>query len=163
MKEPTMSHHRLFRPLIVAGLAALVITGLAEAIVGPEYHFAIFGVVNGVQVARLNVVLSPPPDTDLPCSVTLAFIDSQDRLLGGPDTFPVRGGEAVHTDFTGDSNGRVGDRLPIRATVMVHDSESLPGCAGKTVLASVEVIDRLTHATHVILTNPVKVEPPAVR
>jgi len=66
MKEPTMSHHRLFRPLIVAGLAALVITGLAEAIVGPEYHFAIFGVVNGVQVARLNVVLSPPPDTDLP-------------------------------------------------------------------------------------------------
>lgn len=158
-----MSRHRLFRPLIVAGLAALVITGLAEAIIGPEYHFAIVGVVNGVQGARLNVVLSPPTDTDLPCPVALAFIDSQGRLLGGPDTFPVRGGEAVHTDFTGDSNSRVGDRLPIRATVMIQDPENSPGCAGKTALASVELIDRLTHATHVILTNPVKVEPPAVR
>jgi hypothetical protein len=162
MKEPTMSHHRLFLPLIVAGLAALVITGLAEAIVGPEYHFAIFGVVNGVQVARLNVVLQPPPDGDLPCLVTLAFMDSQSRLLGGPDTFLVRGGEAVHTDFIGDPNARVGDRLQIRATVMVQDPENSL-CAGKTAIASVEVIDRLTHATHVILTNPVKVEPPAVR
>ena len=158
-----MSHHRLFRPLIVAGLAALTITGLAEAIVGPEYHFAIFGVVNGIQVARLNVVLQPPPDDSLPCPVTLAFIDSRGRLLGGPDTFPVRGGEAVHTDFSGDSNSRVGDRLPIRATVMIQDPENFPGCAGKTALASVEVIDRLTRATHVILTNPVKVEPPAGR
>src|SRR4030095_1587834 len=107
MKEPTMSHHRLFRPLIVAGLAALVITGLAAAIVGPEYHFAMCGVVNGVQVARLNVVLTPPPDTALPCPVTLAFIDSQGRLLGGPDTFLVLGGEAVDTGFHRGPDARV--------------------------------------------------------
>jgi hypothetical protein len=156
MKEPTMSRPRLFRPVIVAGLAALVITGLAEAIVGPEYHFAIFGVVNGVQVARLNVVLSPPPDTDLPCSVTLAFIDSNGIPVASPEPHLLRGGAAAHTDFFGDPNTRVGDRLQIRAQVTVGD------CAG-AVLASVEVIDRLTHATHGILTNPVKVEPPAVR
>src|SRR4030095_3116963 len=153
MKEPTMSHHRMFRLPTVAGLAALVITGLAEAIIGPEYHFAIFGVVNGVQVARLNVVLQPPPDGDLPCLVTLAFMDSQSRLLGGPATLLGRGGGAGHTGLTRDSNSRAGDRLQIRATVMVQDPENSPGCAGKTALASVEVIDRRTHDTHVILTN----------
>jgi hypothetical protein len=150
-----MSHHRR-NALIVAGLAVLVLASAAEAII--IYDFPILGVVNGVQTARLTAVLQPPPDGDLPCPVTLAFIDSQGRLLGGPDTFPVQGGAAVHTAFIGDP--RVGDRLQIRAQVTVGDPDEFPGCLGKTALASVEVVDRLTRATHIILTNPVSVEIP---
>lgn len=147
-----MSHLRLPKPLIVAGLAVLALAGAAEAII--IYDFPIFGVVNGAQTARINAVLQPPPDPDLPCPVSLAFFDSQGNQLGGPDTFQLRGGTAVHADFIGDPSIRILERLEIRAQVMIGDPGIFPGCAGG-VLTSVEVVDRLTRATHFILTNPV--------
>jgi hypothetical protein len=152
-----MSHHRGPKSLIVAGLliAGLAFAGAAEAII--IYDFPIFGVVNGVQTARINAVLQSPPDGDLPCPVTVVLIDSQGNQLGGPDTFQLRGGAAVHSDFIGDPGIRPGERLQIRARVTIADPNQFPGCTAG-VLASVEVIDRLTRATHTILANPVTTE-----
>lgn len=152
-----MSHHRGPKSLIVLGLlvAGLVCVGVAEALI--IYDFPIFGVVNGVQTARINAVLNNPPEPDLPCPVTLVFIDSQGNQLGGPDTFQLRGGAAVHADFVIDPNSRTGERLQIRARVTIGDPNIFPGCTAG-VLASVEVIDRLTRATHTILANPVTTE-----
>jgi hypothetical protein len=153
-----MSHHRL--PLIAAGLlvAMLAVIGTAEAII--IYDFPIFGVVNGTQVARLNAALTPPPEGDLPCPGTLAFIDSQGKLVGDPDEFQLRGGAAAHKDFIGDPGLRIGDRLQIRAQVTYGDPNEFPGCAG-AALTSVEVVDKLTRATHFIMTNPTRSEVPA--
>ena len=105
------------------------------------------------------MVLTPPPDNDFPCPVTLAFIDSNGTPIS-PEPHLVRGGAAVHTDFIGNPDARVGDRLQIRAQVTVGDPNEFIGCAGKTLVASVEVVDRLTRATHIILTNPSLVETP---
>jgi hypothetical protein len=147
-----MSNHGLSKQLIVTGLAVLAFTSVAEAII--IYDFPIFGVVNGVQTARVNAVLQPPPDQDLSCPVTLGFIDSQGRSVGDPQMFQLRGGAAVGVDFIGNPDARVGQRLQIRARVAYGDPNEFPGCAAG-VLTSVEVVDRLTGATHVILTNPV--------
>lgn len=141
--------------LIVAALAALTGASSAQAII--IYDFPIFGVVNGAQTARLNAVLQPPPDSDLPCPASLAFIDSQGKVIGDPDDFQLRGGVAVHADFIGEPNTRIGTRLEIRAQVTVGDPDQFPGCAAG-VLTSVEVIDRLTNVTHYIVTNPVQTE-----
>src|SRR5215470_3608241 len=122
-----MSNHRLYKQLIVAGLAVLVFTSVAEALVICG-SFPIFGVVNGLQTARLNAVLNPPPDTDLPCPATLGFIDSQGRAIGNPDIFQLRGGAAVGVNFIGDPNIRVGERLQIRAVVTYSDPNEFPGC-----------------------------------
>ena len=145
-------HRKVF---IVAALAALTGASSAQAII--IYDFPIFGVVNGAQTARLNAVLSPLPDQDLPCPASLAFVDSQGKGVGNPDDFQLRGGAAVHADFIGDPGLRVGTRLEIRAQVAVGDPDDFPGCANG-VLTSVEVIDRLTNVTHYIVTNPVKTE-----
>ncbi len=155
-----MNHPRLPKPLIVAGLAVLALVSVAEAII--IYDFPIFGVVNGAQTARINAVLTPPPEGDMTCPVTLAFIDSQGNQVGDPQIFQLRGGAAVHTDFIGNPDARALERLEIRAQVMYGDPNEFPGCA-RGVLASVEVFDKLTRATHVILTNPVRVETPAAR
>ena len=152
-----MSHHRL--PLIAAGLlvAVLAVIGTAEAII--IYDFPIFGVVNGAQVARLNAVLQPPPDSDLPCPVILAFIDSNGIPIS-PEPHLLQGGRAAHTDFIGNPDPRGGDRQKIRAQVTIGDPDDFPGCAGG-VLTSVEVVDKLTRATHFIMTNPTRSEVPA--
>jgi hypothetical protein len=86
--------------------------------------------------------------------VSLAFFDSQGVQLGGPDTFELGAGVAAQANFIGDPGIRVGQRVAIRAQITIGDPNQFPGCAGG-VLASVEVIDRLTRATHLILTNPV--------
>ncbi len=152
-----MNHPRLPKPLIVAGLAVLALAGAAEAII--IYDFPIFGVANGTQTARINVVLTqPPPDQD--CPVALTFIDSQGNQIGDPGLFRLRGGAAVHTDFVGDPQIRALERLEIRAQVTLGNPDEFPGCA-VGVLASVEVFDKLTRATHIILTNLVRVETPA--
>jgi hypothetical protein len=59
----------------------------------------------------------------------------------------------VALNFTGDANQRVGERISLRAAVTVSDPPEFPSCAAG-VLISIEIIDRLTHATQVILTNP---------
>jgi len=83
----------------------------------------------------------------------LGFIHSQGRSIGDPTIFQLRGSASVALDFTGDANQRVGERISLRAAVTVSDPTEFPSCAAG-VLTSVEIIDRLTHATHVILTNP---------
>ena len=138
--------------LVVASLALLALAGAAEAII--IYDFPIFGLVNGAQTARINAVLSQPPEPDAPCPVTLTFIDAQGNQIGDPGLFELRAGAAVQSDFIGDPNQRVGQRLAIRAQVTIGDPNTFLACAGG-VLASVEVIDRLTRATHLILTTPV--------
>jgi len=149
-----MMHRPLRRLLNVAGflVAVLAFASAAQAII--IYDFPIFGIVNGTQTARINAVLSQPPEPDMFCPVTLMFIDSAGNQLGGPDTFQLRDGAAVHADFIGDPGIRPLDRIQIRAQVTIGDPGLFPGCAGG-VLASVEVIDRVTRATHVIVTNPV--------
>jgi hypothetical protein len=149
-----MTHRRLRRSLSVAGplIALLALASAARAII--IYDFPIFGIVNGTQTARINAVLQQPPDGDMPCPVALTFIDSAGNQLGGPDTFQLRDGTAVHADFIGDPGIRALDRIQLRAQVTIGDLNTFPGCVGG-VLASVEVIDRLTRATHVIVTNPV--------
>jgi hypothetical protein len=74
-----MNHIRRRKLFIVAVLAALTGAGSAQAII--IYDFPIFGVVNGAQTARLNAVLNSPPDSDLPCPIRLAFIDSQGKVM----------------------------------------------------------------------------------
>jgi hypothetical protein len=86
--------------------------------------------------------------------VTLAFVDSQGNQLGGPDTFELQRGVAVHSDFIGDPNTLILRRVQLRAQVTIGDPGLFPSCAGG-VLTSVEVVDRITRATHVILTAPV--------
>jgi hypothetical protein len=136
----------------VASLALLALAGAAEAII--IYDFPIFGLVNGAQTARINAVLSQPPEPDAPCPVTLTFIDGQGNQIGDPGLFELRGGAAVQSDFIGDPNQRLGQRLAIRVEMTIGDPGIFPGCAGG-VLTSVEIIDRLTRATHLILTTPV--------
>jgi hypothetical protein len=138
--------------LVVASLALLALAGAAEAII--IYDFPIFGLVNGAQTARINAVLSQPPEPDALCPVTLTFIDARGNQIGDPGLFELRAGAAVQSDFIGDPNQRVGQRLAIRAQVTIGDPNTFLACAGG-VLASVEVIDRLTRATHLILTTPV--------
>jgi hypothetical protein len=154
-----MSHHQLPRLIVaVAWMAALLIPASgAEADV--IQAFPIFGVLNGVETARLNAVLTSL-DGELPCPVTLAFIDSQGSMVGNPSDFELRGGVAVRTDFVGNPNIRLHERLEIRAQVTSGNPDVFPGCRAG-VLASVEVFDKGTLATSIILTNPVRVEPPA--
>src|SRR5262245_12661314 len=101
-RELPMTHRRLRRSLSVAGplIALLALASAARAII--IYDFPIFGIVNGTQTARINAVLQQPPDGDMPCPVALTFIDSAGNQLGGPDTFQLRDGTAVHADFIGD-------------------------------------------------------------
>jgi hypothetical protein len=148
-----MTRHPRALSFTVVGLVIgmLALAGLAEAII--IYDFPIFGVVNGAQTARINAVLQAPPDPDLPCPVTLTFLDSQGNQIGDPGLFELRGGRSVTADFIGDPNQHLGQRLAIRAEISIGDPGISPGCAGG-VLTSVEVIDRLTRATHFILTSP---------
>jgi len=148
-----MSNNRLSALLIVPGLVVLVMAGAAEAIETNNW-FPLFGVVNGVQGARINAVLAKPPESDLPCPVSLVFIDSEGHSIGNPDIFQLRGGAAVGVNFIGNPDVPVGERLEIRAQVTIADLNQFPGCADG-VLTSVEVVDRRTRSTRIILTNPV--------
>src|SRR5262245_18652894 len=108
-----MSRHAFCKHLSVAGLAVFLFTKVAEA--DTINYFPMFSIVNGLQTARINAVQVEPPDPDLPCPVSLVFIDSQGRAIGDPNDFQLRGGAAVSVDFIGDPNARAGGRLPIRA------------------------------------------------
>jgi hypothetical protein len=151
-----MRRHLSFKSLSVAGLmlAGLAFAGTAEAVIAIIHDFPIFGLVNGTQTARINAVLLPYIEQRPPCPVRLAFVDSEGRLIGDPNTFQLRGGTAAHADFIGDPGLRILDRLQIRAQVTIGDPSIFPGCAAG-VMTSVEVIDKLTHATHLILVTPV--------
>jgi hypothetical protein len=151
-----MRHRLSSKSVSVAGLllAGLAYASTAEAVIAIIHDFPVFGVVNGTQTARINAVLLPYIEQRPPCPVSMPFVDSEGRLIGDPNTVQLRGGAAAHTDFIGDPNQRILDRLQIRAQVTIGDPGIFPGCAAG-VLTSVEVIDKLTHATHVILVTPV--------
>jgi len=113
----------------------------------------IFGVVNGVDVARLNVALADIPSG--PCPVSLTFVDGDGRMIGDPNIFTLVGIEGVFIDFIGDPGLRVGSRIRLRARVALADPLESPGCAvGAKV--SVEVFDRVTRATRFIMTDTIK-------
>ena len=88
---------QLGRSFIGACLVVLMLAGAADAII--IHDSPIFGVVNGTQTARINAVLQSPPEPDLPCPVTLRFLDSQGNQIGDPGIFELRGGVAAATDF----------------------------------------------------------------
>jgi hypothetical protein len=150
-----MTHHWHSPFLAVLGsiLSVLACASPAQAII--IYDFPIFGVVNVAQTARVNAVLQPPPEGDRPCPTTLAFFDEQGGMIGDPSIFELRPGVAAHADFIGDPGLRPLARIQVRAQVTIGDPGIFPGCAGGA-LVSVEVIDRLTHATHLIVTSPVE-------
>jgi hypothetical protein len=149
-----MTRHRRSRSLVALGLtlAMLALASPVQAII--IYDFPIFGVVNAAQAARVNVVLQPPPEGDRPCPATLAFVDEQGATIGDPSIFDLRTGVAAHADFIGDPGLRPLARIQVRAQVTIGDPGIFPGCAGGA-LVSVEVINRLTRETHLILTSPV--------
>ncbi len=151
-----MRHYRPFKALVVAGALSMAMANArtAEAVICIIHDFPIFGVVTGTQFARINAVLLPDIEQGPPCPVTLAFVDSQGNQLGGPDTFELQRGVAVHSDFIGDPGLHTLRRVQIRAQVTIGDPGIFPSCAGG-VLTSVEVVDRMTRATHVILAAPV--------
>ena len=154
-EESTMKHLRHRKLVVITALATLAGAGSAEAVI--INYFPVFGIVMGMQAARINAVLGGYGNPEeLPCPVTLTFIDSQGNAYGDPDQFQLRGGVAVHTDFYGDPNQRNATRLAIRAQVAYGNPNQFPGCAGG-VLTSVEVIDHSTKQTHLILTNPEQV------
>ena len=99
-----MRHYRPFKALVVAGALSMAMANArtAEAVICIIHDFPIFGVVTGTQFARINAVLLPDIEQGPPCPVTLAFVDSQGNQLGGPDTFELQRGVAVHSDFIGD-------------------------------------------------------------
>jgi len=129
----------------------------AEAVIAIIHDFPIVGVVNGTQTARINAVLLPYIEQHPPCPVTLSFRGGDGNVIGDPNDFELRAGVAVHSDFIGDPNTRLLDRVNIRPQVTIGDPNQFPGCAGG-VLTSVEIIDRLTRVTHLIMTNPVSHE-----
>jgi hypothetical protein len=150
--------HRLSRKFIaVCLLIGIAYAGTAEAVIAIIHDFPIVGVVNGAQTARINAVLLPYIEHQASCPVTLSFLGGDGNVIGDPNLFELRAGVAVHQDFIGDPNTRPLDRVKVRPQVTISDPNQFPGCAGG-VLTSVEIIDRLTRATHVILTNPVSHE-----
>jgi hypothetical protein len=132
-------------------VALLALAPVAEAIVVD--WMPVFGVVNGLDVARLNVALSDLPPG--PCRVSLAFFNGNGDMIGDPGLFTLQGIEGVFIDFIGDPGIRVGNRVRLRARVTLADSQELPGCAVGARI-SVEVFDRVTRATRFIITDTIK-------
>jgi hypothetical protein len=153
-----MTHYHLPRPLTAAALLTPLFISAGNAEADVNLLFPIFGVLNGMQIARLNAVPTSP-DSEQTCPVKLAFIDSQGRMIGSSNDFELQGGMAGHTDFVGDPSMKPRTRLPLRAQVMYGNPEAFPGCRAG-VLASVEIFDKATEATQFVLTNPVMWEPP---
>ena len=137
-------------------IAVLMVALLATAATTQAFivnWMPVFGVVNGVEVARLNVALADIPSA--PCSASLAFVDGDGRMIGDPNVFTLQGIEGVFIDFIGNPDARVGSRIRLRARVSLADSQEFPGCAVGARI-SVEVIDRVTRATRFIMTDTVK-------
>jgi hypothetical protein len=150
-----MRHRLAFRFLVIAGtLMAIAWPRTAEAVIAIIHDFPIVGLVNGTQTARINAVLLPYIEQRPPCPVTLSFLGGDGNLLGGPDTFELRDGIAAHSDLIGDPGIRPLDRVQFHAQVTIGDPGLFPGCAGG-VLTSLEIIDRLTRSTHLVLSSPV--------
>jgi len=153
-----MSYYPLPRLLRIVALlsALLLIAGGARAEV--FLLFPNFDVLNGMQTVRLNAVLIGP-EGDQTCPVSLAFLDSEGAMVGNSSDFELRGGVAVHIDFADNPSRKQRERLSLRARVKIVDPELYPSCRAG-ILASIEIMDKGTGATQIVLTNPIKWEPP---
>jgi hypothetical protein len=145
----TPSHRPCWIAVLTAALIA--VTATTQAVVVD--WMPVFGVVNGADVARLNVALADIPSA--PCPVSLVFVDGDGRMIGDANVFTLQGGEGVFIDFIGNPDARVGSRVRLRGRVTLADSQEFPGCAVGARI-SVEVFDRVTRATRFILTDTLK-------
>jgi hypothetical protein len=143
-------NHRA-RLIAVLMVALLAVAATTQAFI--VNWMPVFGVVNGVDVARLNVALADVPSA--PCPVSLAFVDGDGVVVWNPGDFTLRGVEGVFIDFIGNPEVRVGSRIRLRARVTLADSQEFPGCAVGARI-SVEVFDRVTHATRFVITDTLK-------
>jgi hypothetical protein len=147
----TVRRRHTFVRVMMLLVALVALAPAAEAFIVD--WMPIFGVVNGIDVARLNVALADIPSG--PCRVSLAFFNGDGIMVGDPDDFTLQGVEGVFVDFIGDPNIRVGSRVRLRARVALADPQEFPGCAVGAKI-SVEVFDRVTRATRFIITDTVK-------
>jgi hypothetical protein len=131
-------------------VALLALAPAAEAIIVD--WMPVFGVVNGLDVARLNVALADLPPG--PCRVSLAFFNGNGNMIGDPNQFTLQGVEGVFIDFIGDPGIRPGTRVRLRARVTLADPQEFPGCAVGARI-SLEVFDRVTRATRFIITDTI--------
>jgi hypothetical protein len=115
------------RPCWIAVLTVVLIAVAATTQAFVVDWMPVFGVVNGVDVARLNVALADVPSA--PCLVSLAFVDGDGRMIGDPNQFTLERTEGVFIDFIGDPGLRPGSRIRLRARVALADAEEFPGCA----------------------------------
>ena len=105
---------------VVALLVALL--ALAPTVEAAFNGFMpVFGIVNGVDIARLNVALADLPPG--PCLVSLAFVNGNGDMIGDPNLFTLRGIEGVFIDFIGDPGLRAGGRVRLRAQVTLADPQ----------------------------------------
>lgn len=148
-----MRYHHLPRRLVAAALWPALLFSAGGVSADVSLLFPIFGVLNGMQIVRLNAALTSP-EGDQPCPISLAFLDSEGRLMGTPSDFELLGGKAVHADFAGNPSRKPHERLQLRAQVMYGSPDVHPGCRAG-VLASVEIFDKATGATQIVLTNPI--------
>jgi hypothetical protein len=141
------------RPFCIAVLTVALIAVAATTQAFIVDWMPVFGVVNGVDVARLNVALADIPSG--PCRVSLAFVDGDGVMVWNPGDFTLNGVEGVFIDFIGNPDARVGSRVRLRARVALADPQESPGCAVGARI-SVEVFDRVTRATRFIITDTLK-------
>jgi hypothetical protein len=127
-QEEKRTRHLCVAVLVVALLA---LSPTAEAFI--VNWMPIFGVVNGLDVARLNVALADVLSG--PCHVSLGFVNEEPRMVQDPEDFTLQGVEGVFIDFIGDPNLRVGSRVRLRARVALADPQesapSVPRSASK--------------------------------
>jgi hypothetical protein len=80
------------RPCWIAVLTVALIAVAATTQAFIVDWMPIFGVVNGVDVARLNVALADTRSG--PCRVSLAFVNGDGNMVGDPNEFTLVGSKA---------------------------------------------------------------------
>ena len=83
------------------------------------------------------------------------LLDIRGQAIGDPNqrTF-TQIGETVSARFLGGPDTKPGTRVQIRGQVSIGNPGLFPGCRGRFA-ATLEVIDRLTRKTEVVLQSPV--------
>jgi len=147
-----------------AGLAALITCAVAvpaaralSPCVSPVVGIA-FG-----QVARLNAVFTiPPPEPDDVCKVTLMFLDADGNELAMSGPEELTPGNSAFLELSARQAGVIafGQRAAIRGVVEVDCSRGQ--ASSESVLESLEIYDRLTGRTMVVLENFVQPPEPDV-
>jgi hypothetical protein len=150
----------LFRATALGAMATWGALGTAGPVWGGTdvgNAFGMVGIVRG-QTARLNVVKIGNPD-EIPCEVTLQFLDSEGNTLAERDIIII-GGKAASLDLDatelGGPDTREG-RVQIRAVMKTLGGPDTKGTdvatCGDNLLSTLEIFDNRTAQTTAIL-NP---------